>query len=227
MKNLCELLVLLGLVIAPAVVINAQSARGLYVGYSPRKATKVVKNTGSQAKAAPSSLRRKSSTPVKSSNAATPTGMPGTKVVIELLRNGVSSRVSPNEIFRSGDQIRLRLQTNFQGYISLVNVGSSGKIKHLYPEKGKTREVFPSRDFMVPESGAWIKFDDTPGVELLMVVISSEPLEELDDGYQEAREAGSRDLTMAYEEDAFYAVWPEKNIADVVSFTLRLAHGRQ
>jgi hypothetical protein len=219
---------IVSLAVMCAIAVSAQSARGLYVGYKPKSA-KVVKTPKKTPRVSSrvGKKPRKVPAPPPAETAAVPaTGLPGTKVTIELMRNGESSDVDSNYRFRSGDRIRLRLQTNFEGYVSLVNVGSSGKVQTLYPGDGIPRLVYPSRDFLVPESGAWILFDDTPGVELLTVVMSNKPLGRSPDGYGEIRKANSRDLTLEYTGDSVYAVYPEEGISSAVGFTMKLIHGR-
>jgi hypothetical protein len=237
MKNTARLLTIASLTILCVIAASGQlpgdqsagqSARGLYVGYEPKKtatsgtaAKKTGKTTGRTGR-----YQKKPSPPKQVEPVPAPTGLPGTKVTIELQRDGKTSEVAPNYQFRSGDRIRLRMQTNFEGYVSLVNVGSSGTVQTLYPADGIARPIYPSRDFLVPESGVWIKFDDTPGVELLTVVMSSKPLAGSRDGYSELRKANSRDLTIEYTGDSVYAVYPEEGLSSKVGFTLKLNHGR-
>lgn len=231
MRTTGKLLIVVSLAVMCAIAVSAQSARGLYVAYKPKQPGKVVKTPKKTPKVNSRVGKKPGKTPAASpaetsEAAAPPTGLPGTRVTIELMRDGESSNVDSNYRFRSGDRIRLRLQTNFEGYVSLVNVGSSGKVQTLYPGDGIPRLVYPSRDFLVPESGTWILFDDTPGVELLTVVMSSKPLGRSTDGYGEIRKANSRDLTLEYTGDSVYAVYPEEGISSAVGFTMKLIHGR-
>ncbi|MBC7797587.1 MAG: DUF4384 domain-containing protein, partial [Pyrinomonadaceae bacterium] len=95
--------------------VRAQTPRQLYLGYENNdKITQTSKANGK---------------PVK-------IGKPGAKVIIERSRNGKIAFVSPNSLFRSGDKIRLRFETNFNGYLAIVNVGPSGDLKLLFPYEG-------------------------------------------------------------------------------------------
>jgi hypothetical protein len=226
MRNTAKLLTIVSLTVSCVIAVSGQSARGLYVAYDPKKPAASGTTAKKTAKTTRVTKHTKKPVPAKPKDTAPVTGLPGTKVTIELLRNGETSEVAPNYQFRSGDRIRLRMQTNFEGYISLVNVGSSGTVQTLYPADGVARPIYPSQDFLVPESGSWIVFDDTPGVELLTVVMSSKPLAGSTDGYSELRKANSRDLNIEYTGDSVYAVYPEERLSSKVGFTLKLDHGR-
>lgn len=101
---------------------------------------------------------------------------PGTKVTIELRRDGRTRFVSPRETFYAGDQIRLHVKVNFAGYLAVSNVGSSGKYKLLFPAAGATNRVRPSANYIVPRGG-YFTFDNTPGTERLTVIMSSKPIQ--------------------------------------------------
>lgn len=154
-------------------------------------------------------------------------GRPGAKVVIERMRDGKLSIVSPKSKFRSGDKIRLRFATNFDGYIKIINVGSSGKVSLLFPYEGADDRITPSNDFQLPKGGDWIVFDDTAGTETLTIIMSKKPLnfrsdEELLEMNKKATQ--SRDLTIESEQDATYAVCPEASLEKPIGFVLRLKH---
>lgn len=99
-------------------------------------------------------------------------GRPGAMVSLELERAGRTFVVGPDFQFRSGDRIRLLLNINFNGYIALINNGTTGKKTLLFPENGKPGALFAAGAVTVPETG-WITFDDNPGIERLVMVFSS------------------------------------------------------
>lgn len=221
-----KLFAVIVLMTGSAIVAAAQDARGLYIAYSanapkppkpPKKPKKPVKQPG-----------KKPPVVVVDNPVTTPTatGLPGTKITIELNRGGKLSFVKPDYNFRSGDKIRLRLQTNFDGYISLLNVGSTGEVKFLYPYEGADNRVVPSKDIQIPSSEAWIVFDDKTGTEHLTVIMSKEALGESADNYNDLRQSNSRDLQIEYAADGVYAVIEEEKITKPVGFTLKLRHGR-
>lgn len=225
MKNFIKLFAIIGLLTGSVIFANAQNARGLYIAYSantskppksPKKPQKPIRQPG---KKPPVVVNNTEAVP-------TATGLPGTKITIELSRNGRLSFVKPNYKFRSGDKIRLRLQTNFEGYISLLNVGPTGDVQFLYPYEGADNRIVPSKDIQIPSSEAWIVFDEKTGTENLTVIMSKEILGESADNYNDIRQANSRDLLIEYAADGVYAVIEEEKITKPVGFTLKLTHDK-
>lgn len=227
MKIFMKLFVVAGLLMGTVIFAKAQTARGLYIAYNANESAKLPKKPKKVKKPVKQPLR-KSPIIVVDNPGAMPsaTGLPGTKITIELNRNGRFSFVKPTYIFRSGDKIRLRLATNFEGYISLMNVGSTGEVQFLYPYDGANNRVMPAKDIQIPSSDAWIVFDNKPGTENLTVIMSKEPLGESTDDYRDIRQSNSRDLLIEYANDGVYAVSQEDKISKPVGFTLRLKHGK-
>ena len=158
----------------------------------------------------------------------TSTGLPGTKITIELMRNGKLSFVKPSYKFKSGDKIRLRMKTNFEGYVSVLNLGSSGNINLLYPVQGRDNYVTPTADYQIPGGNGWIVFDDQPGTETISVIMSEDSLEGISslnrnsDYFQKDRT--SKDLFVQTSGNDFYAVFREQEVGRNVGFTLKLKH---
>lgn len=196
------------IVLGFSAAARAQTARQLYLGYGNNDkmvATPSAATTGSGA-----------NKPKK--------GRPGAKVIIERMRDGKLAFVSPNSKFRSGDKIRLRFATNFDGYLKILNVGSSGKVSLLFPYEGADDRIQPTKDFQVPKSGDWIVFDDTPGTEVMTVVMSKKPFG-AESGEELNRNATkTRDLTIQSDAEATYAVANETSLEKPIGFTLRLKH---
>jgi len=92
--------------------------------------------------------------------------------------------VDPDATFRSGDRIRLHVDTNTPGYLYVVMQGSSGNWRLLFPssdvdggsnriEKGAAQQI-PSGD-----TGQFL-FDQQSGTEKLFLVLSRKPEGDLD-----------------------------------------------
>lgn len=98
--------------------------------------------------------------------------------------NGKFVEVDPDSTFRSGDRIRLTVDTNTAGYLYVVMQGSSGNWRLLFPspevdggsnriEKGASQQI-PSGD-----TGQFV-FDQQAGTEKLFLVLSRKPEADLD-----------------------------------------------
>ena len=88
-----------------------------------------------------------------------------------------STQVPVDTVFHAGDRIQLSVETNGQGYLYIINRGSSGTWKPLFPspevEDGNNRvEGFHS--YVLPPKSRLI-FDEQTGTERLFVVLSREP----------------------------------------------------
>lgn len=101
------------------------------------------------------------------------------RYAIELLapEGGEGRRVPLDHVFRSGDRIRLQLASVEAGYVTVLQVGSSGSSSLLYPDpaRGMTDHFLsPGMRRSVPPEGAWFRFDQKPGEERLLVIVSNE-----------------------------------------------------
>ena len=106
-------------------------------------------------------------------------GQPGAKLMVELNREGKTRMVSPDTKFQSGDRVRFHLSLNFDGYLAVLNAGTSGKVNCLYPHMGAPNPVHASSELMVPGHEAWFVFDQMPGTEEVTFLMSKKPIEEL------------------------------------------------
>lgn len=99
--------------------------------------------------------------------------------------NGQAVRVDPSRSFRTGDRVRLLLETNTDGYLYIFNTTDNGSPVMIYPDVrlddgGNYIEAhvpieIPSRE-ETDERYQWFTFDNKPGTERLYVVFSRDPL---------------------------------------------------
>ncbi len=135
------------------------------------------------------------------------------KTTVLLTRGGKESTVLPTEEFKSGDKVKLMFTTNIDGYVYWLAQGSSGSYAMLFPNEqtGMDNAVKRNEQYMVPAKGAF-RFDDTPGDETLLCIVSTERMPDLDaaannnfedaSAVEEANESsGTRDLVFEEEED--------------------------
>jgi len=86
--------------------------------------------------------------------------------------------VDPSRTFMSGDKIRLQFESNIDGYLYVLQKGSTGRDKMLFPNSqinGGNNQVQRGITYSVP-AGQWFTFDNNPGVEQLTVVLSRTPM---------------------------------------------------
>lgn len=97
------------------------------------------------------------------------------------LENGEELEVPGSRVFRSGDQVRLKVQVNQRGYLYLISRGSSGIWKPLFPSREATDNVIDARQiYAVPSSTLAFTFDEQAGKERIFLLFSRTPVEDLD-----------------------------------------------
>jgi hypothetical protein len=88
--------------------------------------------------------------------------------------------VSPRQEFKSGDEVKLSFESNFEGYIYVVNIDQDGKKCLIFPYTGESNnKIKLDQSYTLPRGATW-KFDDNTGTELLQVIMSREPVSFLD-----------------------------------------------
>lgn len=98
--------------------------------------------------------------------------------------SGAFAEVDPDSTFRSGDRIRIKVDTNTSGYLYVVMQGSSGNWSLLFPSRevaGGSNHIQRGESRMVPsgDRGQFF-FDEQAGTEKLFVVLSRQPQTDLD-----------------------------------------------
>lgn len=94
---------------------------------------------------------------------------------IELVgaEGGPGAQVADTRVFRSGERIRLHFRSNAEGHIALLQLGSSGTGRVLFPDPGQgltENRLIANEDRILPSAGHWLRFDDKAGTERLIVV---------------------------------------------------------
>jgi|SRR5581483_4271717 len=95
-----------------------------------------------------------------------------------------AEEVDPNKVFRSGDRVQLKLESNDGGYLYVVLQGSMGDWSVLFPSaeiRFGNNLMLSGRPVMIPgEEFGDFKFDKDPGTEKLFVVLSRQPEKNLE-----------------------------------------------
>jgi hypothetical protein len=83
--------------------------------------------------------------------------------------DGQMRSVNKNRIFRTGERVKILARTNRAGYLTVANIGSSGRMHVLYSEY-----VDAQRMTEIPPNSN-LRFDGTPGTESILIMLSNEP----------------------------------------------------
>jgi hypothetical protein len=143
--------------------------------------------------------------------ADTKAGYMGVSYWIELTgRDGSKQRVTTDRVFRSGDRIKLTLTANRPGYLYLLNIGSSGRSRMLYPHARMRPEenyIQANTAVEVPQGGA-IRFDDTVGEETLLLMLSPQPMTDVLPGSGGGQASAAPPAPPAYAPPAASSAYP-------------------
>ena len=158
--------------------------------------------------------------------------------------NGKTTRVDPNRTFKSGERIQLTIESNRDGYLYVLNVGSSGNSHMLFPNPGVvSNRVVAGLPHTVPFNN-YMRFDNNPGEELVLLMLSPKPLGNLTPSTpaygplnnqqtqqytQVARAKGAKDIVLETDsysaQPATYVVAPVSSLNDkVLTMRIKLKH---
>lgn len=135
----------------------------------------------------------------------------GLRAAIEQYVAGSWVEVSPDQVFGSGDAIRISVRANESGFLYISTKGASGRWSVLFPAaeiQGGDNRVEAGRTYRLPSgAGSW-RFRGAKGEELVFLVLSRREVRDLDAvlyarrSRQKAQEkekiAGSKQLNLAH-----------------------------
>ena len=102
--------------------------------------------------------------------------------VLKLAADNTPTEVPNDTVFHAGDRIRFSVETNAPGYLYIVNQGSSGTWKPMFPsaeiDDGNNR-IEGWRPYTMPPKSRFA-FDSTAGTENLFIVFSLQPEPDLE-----------------------------------------------
>ena len=96
----------------------------------------------------------------------------GLKVTVYQVRTNGLFPVNSGQLFTSGDRVKVKFQSNFDGYIYVINLTPSGERRLLFPRPlSRRNSVGAGQTYDIPPSGEF-QFDKDPGLEVLQIVMS-------------------------------------------------------
>ncbi len=107
------------------------------------------------------------------------------RVVILKDESGSLVPIDPSRSFTRGDQIKVSFQSNFQGYVYIVNVTPGGKKCVLFPYGSEVNSISSGQRYDLPQNGT-IEFDEEKGTEVLQVIMARERIAHFDAAVKES-----------------------------------------
>src|ERR1035437_2766570 len=102
--------------------------------------------------------------------------------VLKLAADNTPTEVPNDTVFHAGDHIQFSVEANAPGYLYIVNQGTSGNWKPMFPsaeiEDGNNR-IEGWRPYTMPPKSR-LAFDSTVGTENLFIVLSLQPESDLE-----------------------------------------------
>jgi len=122
-------------------------------------------------------------------------------ILVLKVAEGTLVPVDPSSEFKAGDQIKIQFQSNFDGYIYVVNISPSGKRCVLFPyAKDSNNAVSPDERYDLPPGGDAIEFDKEKGTEVLQVIMAHDRIAYLDAALKEPERCLSESASSAVAE---------------------------
>lgn len=97
--------------------------------------------------------------------------------ILKIGENGQTSEMPPDTSFQPGERVRLSLQFSENGYLYIINRGSSGTWTQLFPSPelpDASNVVVPGVTYSVPPDRNFV-ISDPPGEEKLFIILSRQP----------------------------------------------------
>ena len=110
---------------------------------------------------------------------------PRMDLVLEKKEGSSVRTMDPTHVFAEGDLIRFRLQSGVNGFLYVMNRGSSGKYEQLFPRSGTNvdRSVKAGKAYVIPDSSSgWFRVQAPPGYETVYFLVSPMDLGKVDLG---------------------------------------------
>jgi hypothetical protein len=108
---------------------------------------------------------------------APPASQAALHIIVQKREGNAARLMSEKHVFQRGDQVRLRVRSDTDGYLYVLNRSSSGTMSVLFPaqDTGSTR-IERGHEYTLPASSLrWFTIADPPGYETLYFLVSSEP----------------------------------------------------
>ena len=111
----------------------------------------------------------------QSGHSATAPGTTSLLIRLEQKKDNKRIAVLPGHVFDVGDVVRFRLTSGSDGYLYVINQGSSGTYTTLFPAAGThgDNRMIKASDYLVPATeDGWFAIDGPPGFDTVYFLLS-------------------------------------------------------
>lgn len=96
------------------------------------------------------------------------------EITLERMEGEAWRAIDPGLVLAGGDRVRFRFRANFDGYLYVLNYGTSGAYTLLFPreETGRENNIRSGKDYPVPATEAWFRVAGPPGYDIVYWLVS-------------------------------------------------------
>lgn len=100
-------------------------------------------------------------------------------ITVLLKQGGTFVPVAQDYPFQPGDQIKFKIQSKLNGFVSILNITPTGQARLLSDQSQLSIPVFSDRSCEIPTGQQAFRFDEERGVELIRFYLSPSPIPNL------------------------------------------------
>ena len=102
------------------------------------------------------------------------------ELMLERLDGDTWRAIDPGLVLAQGDRVRFRFRTNFDGYLYVTNLNTSGKYEQLFPrqETGQNNRITAGQEYQVPATSTVFKIAGPAGYETVYWLVAPAKLNE-------------------------------------------------
>jgi hypothetical protein len=91
------------------------------------------------------------------------------EIVLERLNASGWQKIDPGLVLKQDDRLRFRATANFDGYLYVMNQGTSGDYTRLFPREdtGQQNEIKAGKEYQVPATDGVFRITGPPGHEIV------------------------------------------------------------
>jgi hypothetical protein len=101
------------------------------------------------------------------------------EIVLERNETGAWKTIDPGLVLGKGDLLRFRFRSTFDGYLYVINSGTSGTQSLLFPgdTTGRNNRVLAGKDYFIPSTSASFQVAGPAGHDVVYWLVSPLPLD--------------------------------------------------
>lgn len=107
------------------------------------------------------------------------TGTSVLSIRLEQRKGDAAHPVPQNTVFRNGEILRFRLTSQIEGYLYVIDRGTTGSTSVLFPASGhaSSNHIGAGREYFVPADGdGWFEVSGPTGFDVLYFLVSATPI---------------------------------------------------